>query len=148
MSLTKKQKQVYDYIKDYLDGNGYSPTQVEIQEHFGFKSLGSVQDYIKYLKNAGYLESDTNSVRGLNPVDPTQDQTSDARTIEIPLHGRVAAGNPIEAYEGNEMVDIPASMIGQGQHYALTVCGESMIEDGILDGDLIIIKKQFPICRK
>ena len=141
MSLTKKQKQVYDFISEYVQSNGYSPTQVEIQENFGFKSLGSVQDYIKYLKNAGYLESDTNSVRGLTPIDPNQ-QDSAPPAIEIPLHGQVAAGNPIEAFEGNEMVEVPASMIGRGKHFALTVSGESMIEDGILDGDLIIIKNQ------
>lgn len=141
MSLTKKQKQVYDYISEYLSENGYSPTQVEIQEHFNFKSLGSVQDYIKYLKNAGYLESDTNSVRGLTPIDPNEDNNAPL-AVEIPLHGKVAAGNPIEAFEGGEMVEIPASLIGRGQHYALTVEGESMIEDGILSGDLIIIKNQ------
>ena len=141
MSLTKKQKQVYDFISVYLDKNGYSPTQVEIKDYFGFKSLGSVQDYIRYLKNAGYLESDTNSVRGLVPVDPNT-TINQAQAIEIPLHGKVAAGCPIEAFEGSESVEIPASMIGQGQHFALTVQGESMIEDGILDGDLIIIKNQ------
>jgi repressor LexA len=141
MSLTKKQKQVFDYIVEYLEANGFSPTQVEIQGHFGFKSLGSVQDYIKYLKNAGYLSADTNSVRGLLPTNPNEvEQKPEA--IEIPLHGSVAAGNPIEAFEGNETVEVPATMIGSGNHYALTVSGESMIEDGILDGDLIIIKEQ------
>ena len=140
MSLTKKQKQVYDYIVDYLEDNGYSPTQVEIQQHFGFKSLGSVQDYIRYLRNAGYLQSDTNSVRGLTPINPNQQNIIEA--IEIPLHGKVAAGNPIEAMEGVEKIEIPASMIGTGSHYALTVNGESMIEDGILDGDTIIVKEQ------
>jgi len=141
MSLTKKQKQVYDYIVSYLDQNGYSPTQVEIQSNFGFKSLGSVQDYVKYLKNAGYLESDSNSVRGLVPTTPESTNNS-PNAIEIPLHGSVAAGNPIEAFEGNETIDVPAGMIGSGNHFALTVSGESMIEDGILDGDLIVIKEQ------
>lgn len=137
MSLTKKQKQVFDYISDYIHENGYSPTQVEIKEFFGFKSLGSVQDYIRYLKSAGYLENDPNSVRGLTPVDPNDNQTN---SIEIPLHGSVAAGNPIEAIEGSQMIDVPASMVGQGDHYALTVQGQSMIEDGIFDGDIIIVK--------
>ena len=141
MSLTKKQKQVYDFISEYLEENGYSPTQVEIQEHFNFKSLGSVQDYIKYLKNAGYLASDTNSVRGLTPIDPNESPNA-PEAVEIPLHGKVAAGNPIEALEGQEMVEVPASMIGRGSHYALTVEGQSMIEDGILSGDLIIVKNQ------
>lgn len=141
MSLTKKQKQVYDFISEYLISNGYAPTQVEIKEHFGFKSLGSVQDYIKYLKNAGYLEGGSNSVRGLVPIDPNSASQAPP-ALEIPLHGSVAAGNPIEAFEGTETVEVPASMIGSGQHFALTVSGQSMIEDGILDGDLIIIKNQ------
>ena len=140
MSLTKKQKQVYDYIVEYIDSNSYSPTQVEIQHHFGFKSLGSVQDYIRYLRSAGYLQSDTNSVRGLQPINPNQQNIIEA--VEIPLHGKVAAGNPIEALEGIETIEVPSSMIGTGNHYALTVSGESMIEDGILDGDLIVIKEK------
>lgn len=141
MSLTKKQKQVYDYIVEYLDENGYSPTQMEIKEHFGFKSLGSVQDYIRYLKNANYIQNDTNSVRGLTPV--TGGKTSDVENIiDIPLHGKVAAGNPIEAMEGSESISVPAAMIGRGSHYALTISGESMIEDGILDGDVIVVKEQ------
>jgi repressor LexA len=140
MSLTKKQKQVYDYIVEYIEQNGYSPTQMEIKEYFGFKSLGSVQDYIRYLKNANYIENDTNSVRGLTPVG--RDQSNSEPSLEIPLHGKVAAGNPIEAIEGNESINVPASMIGRGSHYALTISGESMIEDGILDGDIIVVKKQ------
>lgn len=141
MSLTKKQKQVYDYIVEYIVENDFSPTQMEIKDHFGFKSLGSVQDYIKYLKNSGYLENDSNSVRGLNPVNPNALGRSQ-EVIDIPLHGKVAAGNPIEAIEGSDTITVPSSMIGFGNHFALTVSGESMIEDGILDGDLIVIKEQ------
>lgn len=130
-----------DYIVEYIEENEYSPTQMEIKEHFGFKSLGSVQDYIKYLKGAGYLENDPNSVRGLKPVDP-EASSAPENVFQIPLHGKVAAGNPIEAMEGTEFIDVPAHMIRKGSHYALTVSGESMIEDGILDGDLIIVKEQ------
>ena len=138
MSLTKKQKQVYDYICEYLDEFGYSPTQVEIKEHFNFKSLGSVQDYIRYLKNSGHIQNDPNSVRGLKPVS----QSNYDNVIDIPLLGKVAAGIPIEAIENHETINIPSNMIGGGSHYALTVQGESMIEDGILDGDIIIVKEK------
>lgn len=141
MSLTKKQKQVYDYIVEYIEENDYSPTQMEIKEHFGFKSLGSVQDYIRYLKNANYIQNDTNSVRGLTPVTGGSTNSND-NVIDIPLHGKVAAGNPIEAMEGSENISVPAGMIGLGSHYALTISGESMIEDGILDGDVIVVKEQ------
>jgi SOS regulatory protein LexA len=141
VSLTKKQKQVLDFISQYIEENEYSPTQMEIKDYFQFKSLGSVQDYIRYLKSAGYLENDSNSVRGLKPVDPETSSINE-NFMQIPLHGKVAAGNPIETMEGNEFIDVPAHMIRKGIHFALTVSGESMIEDGILDGDVIIVKEQ------
>jgi len=142
MSLTKKQKQVYDYILSYIDRYGVSPTQLEIKENFGFKSLGSVQDYIKYLKNLGYLTNDPNAVRGLIPMEyeglPHRIDIS-----QIPLYGQVAAGKPIEALAGIETIDVPNTMLTEGEkHFALTVNGQSMIEDGILSGDIIVIKKQ------
>ncbi len=136
MALTKKQKEVLDYITDYVRENNYSPTQKEIQEHFGFKSLGSVQDYIKYLKDGGYLTNDSHSVRGLMP------STVQQNTEEIPLLGSIAAGTPIEAIENSDMISVPVHMLGRGTHYALKVKGESMIEAGILSGDIAIIKHQ------
>lgn len=136
MALTKKQKEVLDYITEYVRGNGYSPTQKEIQEHFGFKSLGSVQDYIKYLTNGGYLINDSHSVRGLTP------STAQQNSEDIPLLGNVAAGVPIEAIESTDMISVPTHMLGRGKYYALKVKGESMIEAGILNGDIAIIKHQ------
>lgn len=136
MALTKKQKDVLDFITEYVRENGYSPTQKEIQEHFGFKSLGSVQDYIKYLTNGGYLNNDSHSVRGLMPS--TVQQNSE----DIPLLGSIAAGIPIEAIENADSISVPVHMLGRGRHYALKVKGESMIEAGILNGDVAIIKHQ------
>lgn len=136
MALTKKQKDVLDFITEYVRENGFSPTQKEIQEHFGFKSLGSVQDYIKYLTNGGYLVNDSHSVRGLCPSNVNQNSE------EIPLLGSIAAGSPIEAIEHKDMISVPTHMLGKGQHYALKVKGDSMIEEGILSGDIAIIKHQ------
>ncbi len=136
MALTKKQKDVLDFITEYVREHSYSPTQKEIQEHFGFKSLGSVQDYIKYLTNGGYLMNDTHSVRGLMP------STVQQNTEEIPLLGSIAAGVPIEAIENTDMISVPTHMLGRGKYYALKVKGESMIEEGILNGDVAIIKHQ------
>jgi repressor LexA len=136
MALTKKQKEVLDFITDYVRENNFSPTQKEIQENFGFKSLGSVQDYIKYLTQGGYLQNDSHSVRGLMPA------TVQQNTEEIPLLGNVAAGVPIEAIENTNMISVPTHMLGRGTHYALRVQGESMIEEGILSGDVAIIKHQ------
>lgn len=134
MALTRKQKEVLDFITEYVRENDYSPTQKEIQEHFGFKSLGSVQDYIKYLTNGGYLMNDSHSVRGLMP------STVQQNTEEIPLLGSIAAGTPIEAIENSDKISVPMHMLGKGQYYALKVKGESMIDDGILSGDVAIIK--------
>jgi len=134
MALTRKQKDVLDYITEYVRENGISPTQKEIQENFQFKSLGSVQDYIKYLKDGGYLSNESNSVRGLMPASVQQN------TEEIPLLGSIAAGTPIEAIENSDMISVPTHMLGRGKYYALKVKGESMIEAGILSGDVAIIK--------
>lgn len=134
MALTRKQKEVLDFITEYVRENDYSPTQKEIQEHFGFKSLGSVQDYIKYLTNGGYLMNDSHSVRGLMP------STVQQNTEEIPLLGSIAAGTPIEAIENSDKISVPMHMLGKGQYYALKVKGESMIDDGILSGDVAIIR--------
>lgn len=136
MALTKKQKEVLDFITEYVREHGISPTQKEIQNHFGFKSLGSVQDYIKYLTNGGYLLNDSHSVRGLMPA------TVQQHTEEIPLLGEIAAGIPIEAIENSDFISVPTHMLGKGQHYALRVKGESMIEEGILNGDIAVIKHQ------
>jgi len=136
MAMTKKQKEVLDFITEYVRENDYSPTQKEIQEHFGFKSLGSVQDYIKYLTLGGYLLHDSHSVRGLMP------STVQQNTEEIPLLGSIAAGVPIEAIENSDKISVPMHMLGRGQYYALKVKGESMIDDGILSGDVAIIRHQ------
>lgn len=137
MALTRKQKDVLDFITDFVREKGYSPTQKEIQEFFGFKSLGSVQDYIRYLTQGGYLNNDSNSVRGLTPS-----TMSTQATEEIPLLGSIAAGVPIEAIEHTNTIAVPSSMLRKGMHYALTVKGESMIEDGILNGDTAVIRHQ------
>jgi repressor LexA len=137
MALTKKQKDVLDYITDFVREKGFSPTQKEIQEFFGFKSLGSVQDYIKYLTNGGYLNNDSHSVRGLTPS-----HMSSQGTEEIPLLGNIAAGVPIEAIENTDTIAVPMTMLSKGAHYALKVKGESMIEDGILSGDIAVIRHQ------
>ena len=140
MSITKKQKEVYEYIVHYTQREGISPTQKEIKEHFNFKSFGSVQRYIKYLTDAGYLEADWNARRGLKTTGPEHV----APEGEIPLLGAVAAGNPIEAIESaTERTVVPPSLLKKGgQYFALEVQGDSMIEDGILDGDIAVIKAQ------
>lgn len=141
MGLTAKQKEVYQYIADYWQEHGLAPTQREIKDHFQLKSFGSVQRYIKYLMEAGLLEGgDWNERRGLRPVEERDTVPQDS--IYIPLIGSIAAGNPIEAIEqADETVAVPKGMLsGRGTFFALKVKGDSMIDDGILSGDLAIIR--------
>lgn len=147
MGITKKQKEVLDYIKSYSYSNGYAPTQKEIKEEFGLKSFGSVQRYIKYLVDGGHIENDENARRGLIIVEDknshsTMQPTSDG--VDIPLLGNVAAGIPIEAIESpDNTISVPNHMISQGhKHFALSIVGDSMIEDGILEDDVVVIKHQ------
>lgn len=148
MALTKKQKEVYDYIQSYFDKNGFSPTQKEIKDHFGLKSFGSVNRYIKYLNEAELIELDWNARRGIKLVSKdTQtksESSSDSDVTDIPLLGDVAAGIPIEAIENcQDFITVPNSMIRKsGKIFALNVKGDSMINDGILEGDYLICKHQ------
>lgn len=132
--LTPKQKQVLDFITNYIRQNDYSPSQQEIAKNFGFRSLGTVQHYLTQLSEQGYLEKSWNARRGVKP------QEAENR---IALVGKVAAGAPIEAMIDNESVEVPRSMVSKGGNYfSLIVEGDSMVEDGILDGDFVIVRKQ------
>jgi repressor LexA len=137
MALTKKQKQVYDYITQYQDENGIAPTQKEILEHFNLKSFGSVQRYLKYLREQGLLETDWNARRGIKVKEQRPEN-------EIPLLGQVAAGNPIEAIEqADTFIQSPMHFLkGRGPFFALEVKGDSMINAGILEGDYIVCRHQ------
>lgn len=138
MSITKKQKQFYDFICEYIQQNAHSPTQKEIKDHFGFKSLGSVQDYIKYLTNAGYLKHDPNAVRGLEPAFPHGNQS----LPHIPMLGVIAAGKPIEAIEDQQYLELPYAQEDVTKLFALIVRGDSMIDAGIHHGDTVIIESR------
>lgn len=146
MSLTKKQKAILDFIKDYaLNNDGLSPTQKEIKEYFGLKSFGSVQRYLRYLEDAGYLEKSSNATRGISLVsEPASHHSLFDKKLEVPLIGQVAAGNPIEAIENPEdTLVLPGQMINPHyKHFALRVSGDSMIEDGILEDDIVIVRSQ------
>lgn len=109
MSLTKKQNQVYKYIYQYYYAKGVPPTQTEIKEHFGLRSLGSVQQYLKYLKESGYIVTEWNQRRGIFPqVDLEESNPKSFSVVEVPLLGNIAAGNPLAAIENpTESIDVP-----------------------------------------
>ncbi len=139
MAITKKQKEFYDYIVSYNKEHGHSPTQKEIKDHFGLKSFGSVQKYLQYLNKEGLIETQFNQRRSLE-VKERRNEESDSE--HIPLLGLVAAGNPIEAIENpTNTISVPRTFLKGGfKYFALTVKGDSMIEAGILEGDVIVCR--------
>lgn len=141
MALTKKQKEVYDYIQAYHEHHGHAPTQNEIKDHFGLRSLGSVQKYLQYLNKEGLLESHWNQRRGVE-VKSSQNIIPDSDSEHIPLLGLVAAGNPILAIENpTNTIAVPRYFLKGGfRYFALTVKGDSMIDSGILEDDVIVCR--------
>lgn len=162
--LTMKEKSVLEYIEHHLISSGISPSYQEIKDHFGLASFNSVQNYLKQLTNKGYIMNPLNQKRAiqvLHSASAVQEQvqskqvstkTGSSRTqllqareeiLSLPLLGKVAAGQPIEALSHDEFIDVPPSMVrNPSKSFALKVQGESMIEDGIFDGDIILIQKQ------
>ncbi len=137
-NLTKKQKQVFDFINSYIAENGISPTIEEIRKKLKLKAVSTIHEHINSLKKKGYLSKSENSARSLKVKKDIKS------VIEIPIVGRIAAGQPIEAIENREdtiSLINPSIKSSQG-YYALRVIGESMIDEGIFDGDIVVIKKQ------
>ncbi len=134
MALTPKQKDILDFISEQTNEKGFAPSQKEIAKHFGYSSLGTVQNYLVRLERNGYLEKPWNAKRGMKV---NTDHSA------LPLLGRVAAGRPIETMLHNETVDVPISMLTpSGDFFALQVKGDSMINDGIMEDDIVVIRKQ------
>jgi repressor LexA len=136
MNLTKRQKEILDFIRDYRGQQGISPTQREIRERFRLSSFGTVQKHLKRLEEKGALSREWNRSRGISPAD----ERSAPR--EIPLLGAVAAGHPIEPFPQEETIEVPAALLGKGEHFVLRVRGDSMIEDGIRDGDYVVVARR------
>lgn len=135
--ITKKQKQVFDFVKTYRIKHDYAPSLEEIKRKFRLASVSTAHYYLKKLQEAGELKKEFNQPRAVSTVDKKQ-------TIEIPILGAIAAGQPIEAIEvPDETITITKDEVSkQGKHYALRVQGNSMINEGIFDGDIVVIRKQ------
>ncbi|HUG45613.1 MAG TPA: transcriptional repressor LexA [Sphingomicrobium sp.] len=151
--LTAKQRELLLYIHERLGETGVSPSFDEMREALDLKSKSGIHRLISALEERGFIRRLANRARALEVVKlpessaPIPIGTKPAipapanDTIEIPLHGRIAAGTPIEALQGTEGFAVPAALLGPGEHYALEVAGDSMIEEGILDGDFALIRK-------
>lgn len=143
-ALSDRQRQVLDYIKVMVAQRGYPPSVREIGEAIGLSSPSTVHSHLSTLVKAGYLRRDPTKPRAIEVLDAAAPARSSERskTREVPLVGRIAAGSPILATEDIEDVyDLPASLVGRGPVFMLRIKGDSMIEAGILDGDLVVIER-------
>jgi repressor LexA len=136
MHMTRRQKEILDFLGRHIERKGYAPTIEEIGEHFGLSSLATVHKHLTNLQEKGLIKREVNRSRALELV-PT---TVSVRAIEVPLLGRVAAGAPIEAIESTETIYVPEDMVGRRRTYVLQVKGDSMIEEQIRDGDYVIVE--------
>jgi repressor LexA len=133
--VTRRQRQVLDYVQGYLRRHGYSPSLEEIGRHLGVTSLATVHKHLTRLEGRGAIRRRAHQSRSVEVV---PSQMSGA--APVPLLGRVAAGRPIEPVEVAETVSLPEDLLGRGETFALRVVGDSMIGDGILDGDVVIVE--------
>jgi repressor LexA len=137
-NLTKKQKEILDFITQFIQTNDYAPSYREIAEHFGLSSTATIHEHVKALEDKGLLASTSKVARSLEIV-----KHRFGKSIELPLAGLIAAGEPIEAIEERETIAIPSHMVKDENSYVLKVKGESMIEEGILDGDYVVVERNF-----
>jgi len=138
-ALTKRQKLILDFIKNFIQERGFSPSYQEIARGMGLSSQSTVHVHVENLRDKGYLTKKWNANRSIDLVDA---DTSYEAAPEIPLVGRIAAGEPIEAMEDIETISVPRDMIGRNDTYVLRVKGDSMIEDHVLEGDYIVVEKR------
>ena len=136
MHLTRRQKEILDYLGRYIERRGYAPTIEEIGEHFGLSSLATVHKHLSNLQDKGLVKRAWNRSRALELV-PTH---VEVKAVELPLMGRVAAGTPIEAVQSTETIFVPEDMVGRRDTYVLQVKGDSMIDEQIRDGDYVIVE--------
>jgi repressor LexA len=136
--LTPKQKQILDYIEQFIDDNGYSPSYREIAEHFGFSSVATVAEHVENLRLKGYLSNEA-GYRSLQVKEVSVEREQGLEILSIPLLGAIQAGRPIEAVRTSETLEIPRDMMSRNV-FALRVKGDSMIDDGILDGDYVVVE--------
>jgi repressor LexA len=139
MALTRRQREIYDFVREFIEARGYSPSLEEIGERFGLSSVATVHKHVQHLVEKGWLRKGWNRSRSVEPIAVDRDGAA----LSLPLLGTVAAGAPIEAFEqSGESVTVPREMVGRGETYVLQVRGDSMIEDHIQDGDYVVVESR------
>jgi len=134
--LTKRQRQILDYLNEFIEQHGYAPSLEEIGRRFGLSSLATVHKHLTNLQDKGFIRRAWNRSRSVELV-PTR---TGGQAIDLPLLGYVAAGTPIEAVVSTETVTVPEDLVGTRDTYALRVRGNSMIDEQIRDGDLVVVE--------
>ena len=137
MPVTRRQKQILDFLTSYRTRHGYSPSIEEIRDHLGLSAVSTVHRHLENMVSEGLITREKHRTRSAAPR-----QGGEAGSVEVPLLGLVAAGVPIEAYPVPETVALPEDLVRGEESYALRVRGDSMIEDGILEGDTIIVERR------
>jgi repressor LexA len=152
--LTERQRDILNFIRDFQKARGVAPTHREICDHFGFSSYGTVYKHLSLLEKKGLIRRDWNQKRGVEVVEQPEEKaaaaalpakretSSGAAARELPLFGYIAAGRPLEVDVSDEMIAVPEHLTTRGENYVLKVRGDSMVDDGILDGDLVIIARR------
>ena len=148
--LTERQRDILNFIRQFQKEQGVAPTHREICDHFGFSSYGTVYKHLSLLEKKGLIRRDWNQKRGVEVVDREEaapaalapPPSAGPAARELPLFGYIAAGRPLQVEVGEETIAVPEHLTTRGENYVLKVRGDSMVEDGILDGDLVIIARR------
>jgi repressor LexA len=139
--VTERQRDILGFIREFQKEQGVAPTHREICDHFGFSSYGTVYKHLSLLEKKGLIRRDWNQKRGVELVEG--EKAKEAPGVrELPLFGYIAAGRPLDVEVSDETIAVPEHLTTRGENYVLKVRGDSMIEDGILDGDLVIIARR------
>ncbi|HYH06800.1 MAG TPA: transcriptional repressor LexA [Thermoanaerobaculia bacterium] len=149
--LTERQRDILNFIREFQKERGIAPTHREICDHFGFSSYGTVYKHLSLLEKKGLIRRDWNQKRGVELLDPesaaekpaaAKAKESGSNARELPLFGYIAAGRPLDVDVSDETITVPEHLTTRGENYVLKVRGDSMVDDGILDGDLVIISRR------
>ena len=136
LPLTKRQREILDYLNEFIQQHGYAPSLEEIGRRFSLSSLATVHKHLTNLQEKGFIRRAWNRSRSVELVPARMG----SRAVELPLLGFVAAGAPIEAVAGNETIAVPEDLVGKRESYVLRVKGDSMIDEQIRDGDYVIVE--------
>jgi repressor LexA len=134
--LTPKQKQIFDFMRTYTLEHGYSPSLMEIRDHLGLTAVSTIHEHLVNMESKGFLRREDHKARS-----SLLSTMTGIPAVNLPLLGTVMAGPPVESYVAEETISVPGHLVGKGLHYGLRVLGESMREENILPGDVLVVRQ-------